>query len=148
MRDIRKSEQWSDVVSAFLWFIIITALLAMTVMGARCYRTAVHEKEENDHVRETLSYLQSRADGSEGVTLKQGTEGDMLCFAEAGGAYETRVYVSGGMLLEELAEIDAPLAPERGQSICSVHSFTVESAAGGTVRITVDGKCAYVGKGG
>lgn len=148
MHNSRRSEQCSDVVSAFLWFIIVAALLAMTVMGARCYQLAVDEKAENDHIRETLSYLQSRADGSEQVTLKQGAEGVMLCFAEADSAYETRVYVSGGMLMEELSEADAPLSPERGQSICSIHSFSAEAASGGTILVAVDGRRAYVGKGG
>lgn len=148
MNNIRKSEKWSDGVSACLWFIIIASLLAMTVMGARCYQLAVDEKAQNDHIRETLSYLQSRADGSESVTLKKGADGDMLCFSEADGSFETRIYISGGMLVEELSQTDAAPAPERGQAICSVHSFAAEDVGEGTILITVDGKRAYVGKGG
>jgi len=147
LNNTRKSEKWSDGVSACLWFIIILSLLAMTVMGARCYKLAVNEKEQNDHIRETLSYLQSRAEGSESVTLKKGADGDVLCFSEADGSFETRIYVYGGMLMEELSQIDAPSAPERGQAICSVHSFAAEDLGGGTVLITVDGKRVYVGKG-
>lgn len=147
VNNIRKSEKWSDFVSAALWFIVVIALLVMTVMGARCYKLAVDEKGKNDHVRETLSYIQSRADGSKSVALKKGPEGDMLCFPEADGDFETRIYVYGGMLTEELSQTDAAPAPEMGQAICSVQSFDAEAVDGGVILVTVDGKFAYVGKG-
>ena len=147
MKNTGKAEKWSDGVSAFLWFIIIISLLAMTVIGARCYKLAVNEKNKNDHIRETLSYIQSRADSSGKVTLKKSADGDMLCFSEVDGAFETRIYVYKGMLVEELSRTDAPSVPERGQEICSVQSFETEAVNENTVLITVDGKCAYIGKG-
>lgn len=142
-----KTEKWMDGITALLWFIVILALLAMTVMGARCYRLAVREKERNDHIRETLSYLQSRADGSEAVSLDKSGEGDVLRFSEGDGAFETRIYVHDGSLVEELTQTDAPSAPEKGQAICSVESFSAEEMDGGGIRITVDGKLGFLSGG-
>ena len=55
LKNTGKAEKWSDGVSAFLWFIIIISLLAMTVIGARCYKLAVNEKNKNDILFETNS---------------------------------------------------------------------------------------------
>lgn len=147
MNDSRENEKRQDAANAVLWFVLIITLLAMTVMGAKCYLSAVNGKKQDDHIRETLAYLQSRGDGSGKVTIKKSDDGDMLCFSEEDSALETRIYVYEGMLTEELTKTDAPSVPEKGQAICAVQSFEAELFDSGIVMITVDGNCGYIGKG-
>ena len=143
MKFFKNNEKWSDIISLALWFVIIAGLFFLSIVGAYTYELAVKKKNENDHVRETLSYIQTKADGSTSVTLRSG---DMLCFSETDPAYETKLYVQNGTLTEELSEAGEPKVPSKGQAICSVESFSAEAINENTILVTVDGKCAYICK--
>lgn len=93
--------------------------------------------------RAVLSYLSMTLrnhDHLGAVTVEQGPEGDMLVLTdgEGEGAYATRIYLSGGRLVEEFSRADAAPGQGQVQSIGTCSQFDVEQLEDRQLRLRLD----------
>lgn len=128
-----------------LYAMILCAALLLTLFGATIYERISLRREENFALRSTLAYVQTRlaaADSVGGVKLGQGPEGAALLLPEGDSGYETRIYLSEGMLREELTLSGGPYNPDFANAVTEAESFEVKRS-GSLLRISVNGRAAY-----
>ena len=129
-----------------LYALLILALLILVVSGARLYTNALEMTELHSEQRGALAFVQSQvaANGGAGnISIRETTNGTMLCLKEQETAYETRIYASEGWLYAEFTKTDAETQPDRAVQICAVSGFDVSWQTDRLLRITADGRTAY-----
>ncbi|MCI2046793.1 MAG: DUF4860 domain-containing protein [Faecalibacterium sp.] len=134
---------WSALA---LYMMMAAALLMVALLGARLYRSVTDAQQENDRMRATLAYVQSRvaaADAADGVVLADGPEGKALQLATTDSQYVVRIYLYQGNLVEETALVGSSFAPSSAQTIAACTNFDVTFAQGGVLAVTADGRTAY-----
>lgn len=142
-------KQTTPVMLLLLHALLITALLLLTVAGARLYSAALNARDAHAARRLALSYIQSQTTGFSGdrVSVQPGPEGDMLVLKEADGDYETRIFLYQGSLCADFSPAGSALNPEDGQRICALESLSLQ-LEDGLLRITAQGNEGYVFCGG
>lgn len=142
-----KEKTAASLMLLLLYSILILALLVLTVAGALLYRQALTAHAEQSRQRGALSYIQSQAALCQGrgqLRLEEGPEGDMLCLKEPDSGYETRIYQYGDSLRTEFTKADQPVNPENSEVVCALDSLALEWASGNLLRVTADGRQAWV----
>ena len=136
----------TSLMLLLLYALLILALLIWVVSGARLYTNALEMKELHSEQRGALAFVQSQvaANGGAGnISIRETTNGTMLCLKEQETAYETRIYASEGWLYAEFTKTDAETQPDRAVQICAVSGFAVSWQTDRLLRITADGRTAY-----
>ena len=131
----------TSLMLLLLYALLILALLILVVSGARLYTNALDSEQ-----RGALAFVQSQvaANGGAGnISIRETTNGTMLCLKEQETAYETRIYASEGWLYAEFTKTDAETQPDRAVQICAVSGFDVSWQTDRLLRITADGRTAY-----
>lgn len=138
-------KQTTSVMLLLLYALLITALLLLTVAGARLYAAALNARDAHAENRLALSYIQSQATGFSGdrVSVQPGPEGDMLVLREADGEYETRIFLYHGGLYSDFSPAESSLNPEGSQKICPLDSLSLQ-LDGGLLRIMAKNVEGYV----
>ena len=129
-----------------LYALLLISALLLTVFGATVYEKITLRRDGNNALRSTLAYVQTRvqaADGAGDISVTESGEGSVLSLAEGDSGFVTRIYLSGGMLCEELNRAASPLTPELANALTAAESFSVEKEEG-LLRITVDGHRALI----
>ena len=129
-----------------LYALLLIAALVLTMFGATIYEKITLARDENNALRSTLAYVQTRvqaADGSGEISVTESNGGSVLNLAEGDSGFVTRIYLSDGMLCEELNRAASPLTPELANALTAAESFSVEKEEG-LLHITVDGHRALI----
>ncbi len=124
--------------------LLLIAALVLTVFAARIYGSITEGREENNALRSTLAYVQTRLAATEykdGVHVEEGSEGSVLVLREGESGYETRIYLYEGQLREELSPCGSPLSPDEANCLTAAESFSITEEAG-VLRISIDGRQA------
>ncbi len=146
----KKSNRLDGLTALLLFGIFAVCLLAVLLSGAKTYRSLTERGRAAYDRRVCAQYLAARvrqADRQNAVRVAQFGDGDALVLSEEidGAEYETRVYVSGGYLMELFCAADAELSPGDGQRIMPAEKLEAVYSGGLlTLRLTVEGDTAQI----
>lgn len=119
----------SRVFAIALLAVFFVVLLGGLAAGAVMYRSIAAAQMEADAARMQAGLLASyvrAADAAGAVGEAAGPEGRALVLTEMAGdgsAYETRLYLHEGQVVQEYAMADAPLDPERAEPLIASDAF-------------------------
>lgn len=133
--------------SLALFALLLACLLALVLLGGGVYGAVAAGQRANNGARAALGYLATQvraADQAGAVGLAQGPEGQALVLAQPQVGYETRIYLSGGWLVEEYCPAGAPFDPGRGTQVAQSGTLQLEFTRPGLLRIQTDAGTAQV----
>ena len=108
--------------------LFLAGFLLLVILGAEAYRNTEESRNRNFESRAVLSYIAAAVRGNDSsgeirVLEGQGPEGSDVLLIGDGSGYASRVYLSGGMLLEDYGPEDSALRTEGAQKIGKAGSF-------------------------
>ena len=106
--------------------LFLAGFFLLVVFGAQSYRNTVAGQNGNMASRALLSYLSTTVKGYDtrgAVRVEWGEDGTVLHIADGDTGFALRIYRHNGMLLEDYAAADTPLAPESAQAIGATERF-------------------------
>ena len=142
-----KRQQTTSFMLLILYGLLITALLALAVIGAKSYAAVTESKNAHVRQRSALSFVQTQiasCGGKDNVQLRLGPQGTAVCVRETDTDYETRIYAYKGALYTEFSRIDLPIEPQNAEQLCKTQDFSAEWQNDQLLCVTADGQSAYV----
>lgn len=134
-----------------LFTLIIAGLLVMVLLTTAVYRGIIASGYTMDAQRSALAAVVTSiqaSDAAGGIGTMEGPEGQVLVLRDAsdgvGSAYETRIYLYDGELVEEYAASTAPLDPAGAMVLAQTTCFSFDFPADGLIRMTTDQGTRYV----
>jgi hypothetical protein len=121
--------------------LFLLGFLLMVILGAQIYGDAVATQQRNNQTRALTAYLSTCLkdnDSAGALTLQRVGDTDVLVIADGTSGYALRIYQRDGLLLEDYAQAEDPLEPERAQTIGETACFSVEALPDGVWAITTD----------
>lgn len=134
--------------TGLLFALFVVVLLLALVAGTKVYSalTTMSAQGNDDRVAVSLLANTVRAqDAADAVGEGAGPEGPALVLTEhlASGAYETRIYLSGGWVVEEYSPADAPYRPQAATPLVATGDFSF-TYGDGLLQIDTDRGTAVV----
>lgn len=128
-------------MALLLFGVFAVCLLAVLLTGANSYQALTQRDRAASDSRTCAQYLATRvrqADRYEAIGVEPFGDGDALAFRQDidGRAYVTRVYVSGGWLMELFSAADLTLSPQDGERIMAAQALTAQQEDG-LLRISI-----------
>ncbi|MBQ9068859.1 MAG: DUF4860 domain-containing protein [Eggerthellaceae bacterium] len=137
LREYEKATKKSSYAKfeILLFALIIGTLLLTLGMGVSVYRNISIQRWADEQNRTGLTLIANSVritDSIDAVGVGAGPEGQALVLTERfdDGAYETRIYLHEGFIVEEYALAGAPYAPERATQLVESSTFTFSYANG------------------
>lgn len=129
------------LMALLLFGVFAVCLLIVLLTGADSYQGLTQRDRASDNRRVCAQYLTTRvrqADAAGAVTAGQFGGGDALLLTQDidGEAYVTRIYVSGGYLMELFSAADSELSPEDGEKLMAAQALSA-SLSGGMLELSV-----------
>lgn len=121
--------------------LFLAGFLLLIVFGAHCFRDAVAGQNDNMRTRAVLSYLATSVKANDtynAVSVRDSAYGPVLVIEDGTSGYALRIYSSEGNLVEDFAQVDDELSPEKGQIIGAAETFAVEEVAAGVFSVDTD----------
>lgn len=124
-------------------FALLVALLMIALgVGASMYRSISEQRWADDQTRTGLALIANSVhitDTTDAIGVGAAPEGQALVLTErfADGAFETRIYLHDGNVVEEYARAGAPYTPERATQLVESNTFSF-SYQGGLLSIHTD----------
>lgn len=121
--------------------LFLAGFFLLVVFGAQSYRNTVAGQTGNMQTRALLSYLATSVKANDmtgNVSVEEADVGRVLVVADGSTGFALRIYRYDGRLVEDYAELDAPLAPESAMSIGTTASFEAEKTEDGLLYLTTD----------
>lgn len=114
--------------TGLLFALFVIVLLLALVAGTKVYSalSTMSAQGNDDRVAMSLIANTVRAqDAVDAVSEGTGPEGPALVLTEhlASGAFETRIYLSGGWVVEEYSPADAPYRPQVATPLVTARNF-------------------------
>lgn len=115
-----------------LLFAVITLFLMVAfLVGTNAYRSTDNMRTDADEMRLGLSLISNSIhtnDMTDAVGVAQGPEGPALVLTEHtdNGAYETRLYLYQGNVMEEYSRAHSAFTPDRAREVVPSSSFDFE----------------------
>ena len=115
-------------------FVIIIGLLMVTLSaGVNVYRNISEQRWADEQNRTGLTLIANSVhitDSIDAIGVGEGPEGQALVLTEvfSTGAYETRIYLYQGNVVEEYAVAGTPYTPERATPLVQSDTFTFSYA--------------------
>lgn len=133
------------VAGLVLFALFVLVLLAAIVAGARAYSALVASQDQvrADRLADNLVVNAIRAnDAIDAVGATPGPEGDALTLTQrtAAGTFETRIFLSDGVLYQEYSVEGAPLSPATALPIVDTRTFSF-SLEGELITVWTDHGC-------
>ena len=122
-----------DTLFVFLLYGLFALFsLLLILIGARVYKRTVENTEARGDVRASLSYVANKVRASDRASLETRDGLSVLVLTQEfeGDLFETYIYYTGGVLREWLAEAGTPFSPEKGETVASLSSFSIEEEDG------------------
>lgn len=113
-----------------LYSLLIVALLTVAYIGADLYRGLTASRASNENARGVLAYIQTKvqgADAQQAVRILESDYGDVLCLRIGETDFETRIFCSGGYLLEQTCDIKAECSDANAQIIASCTWIAIDA---------------------
>lgn len=128
-------------MALLLFGVFAVCLLAVLLTGANSYQALTQRDRAASDSRTCAQYLATRvrqADQYQAIGVEPFGDGDALAFRQDidGRAYVTRVYVSGGWLMELFSAADLTLSPQDGERIMAAQALTAQQEDG-LLRISI-----------
>lgn len=123
------------LMALLLFGVFAVCLLIVLLTGADSYQGLTQRDRASDNRRVCAQYLTTRvrqADAAGAVAAGQFGGGDALLLTQDidGEAYVTRIYVSGGYLMELFSAADSELAPEDGEKLMAAQALSASLSDG------------------
>ncbi|MCH3968084.1 MAG: DUF4860 domain-containing protein [Atopobiaceae bacterium] len=140
-RDTDESEHGNlGMVLIFVFFVVF--LLLAIFMAVAGYRSTSATTTQASNVRLTnnlVTNIVRTTDASDALAAGQGPEGRSLVLLEHldTGTYETRIYLSGGKVVEEYALAGSAYTPAKATELVSSSTFSF-TYSNGLLSITTD----------
>lgn len=122
-----------DTLFVFLLYGLFALFsLLLILIGAWVYKRTVENTEARGDVRASLSYVANKVRASDRASLETRDGLSVLVLTQEfeGDLFETYIYYTGGVLREWLAEAGTPFSPEKGETVASLSSFSIEEEDG------------------
>lgn len=131
------------VPATAVFFSFLLAILLLVILGSSSYRDTVAGMEGNQAVRSGRAYLLTKLRGSDQagmIAVENGAAGDILVLSEQAGdeVFETRIYLTGGNLVEEYLPAGSGGDPSLAQVVCPAGQFAARRE-GSTLHLEIDG---------
>ncbi len=128
-------------MALLLFGVFAVCLLIVLLTGASSYQALTLRDRLASDSRTCAQYLATRvrqADQYGAIGVEPFGDGDALTFRQDidGRTYVTRVYVSGGWLMELFSAADLTLSPQDGERIMAAQALTAQQEDG-LLRISV-----------
>lgn len=128
-------------MALLLFGVFAVCLLAVLLTGANSYQALTQRDRTASDSRTCAQYLATRvrqADQYGAIGVEPFGDGDALAFRQDidGRTYVTRVYVSGGWLMELFSAADLTLSPQEGERIMAAQALTAQQEDG-LLRISI-----------
>lgn len=128
-------------MALLLFGVFAVCLLAVLLTGANSYQALTQRDRAASDSRTCAQYLATRvrqADQYGAIGVEPFGDGDALAFRQNidGRTYVTRVYVSGGWLMELFSAADLTLSPQDGERIMAAQALTAQQEDG-LLRISI-----------
>lgn len=128
-------------MALLLFGVFAVCLLAVLLTGANSYQALTQRDRAASDSRTCAQYLATRvrqADQYGAIGVEPFGDGDALAFRQDidGRTYVTRVYVSGGWLMELFSAADLTLSPQDGERIMAAQALTAQQEDG-LLRISI-----------
>lgn len=122
-------------MALLLFGVFAVCLLIVLLTGASSYQALTLRDRLASDSRTCAQYLTTRvrqADQYGAIGVEPFGDGDALTFRQDidGRAYVTRVYVSGGWLMELFSAADLTLSPQDGERIMAAQALTAQQEDG------------------
>lgn len=129
------------LMALLLFGVFAVCLLIVLLTGADSYQGLTQRDRMSDNRRVCAQYLATRVRQSDAAGAVSGGEfggGDALLLSQDidGEEYVTRIYVSGGYLMELFSTADSEMAPEDGEKLMAAKALSV-SLDGGLLELSV-----------
>ena len=121
--------------------LFLLGFFLLVIFGAQNYRGAVAAQHRNNDSRVLLSYVSTCIKGSDQtgcVRIREENGSTVLEIADEESGYASRLYLTGGNLVEDYSETGSPLDPDNAQIIGQTSVFTVEQVTEGLLAVTTD----------
>lgn len=129
------------LMALLLFGVFAVCLLIVLLTGADSYQGLTQRDRMSDNRRVCAQYLATRvrqSDTAGAVSAGEFGGGDALLLSQDidGEEYVTRIYVSGGYLMELFSTADSQMAPEDGEKLMAAKALSV-SLDGGLLELSV-----------
>ena len=123
------------LMALLLFGVFAVCLLMVLFTGADSYQGLTRRDRISDNRRVCAQYLATRvrqADADGAVAAGEFGGGDALLLTQDidGMEYVTRIYVSGGYLMELFSAADSELAPEDGEKLMAARALSASLSDG------------------
>ena len=144
-------ENLTPLSQLITYTLLVLSVLVLVYLGVRLFRGVTQEREQAEHLRSTITYVQNEVflcEDKSAVRIGQGPEGDMLILPMQGGKYEIRIYLSEGYIREEITSVDAAANPDNAEKISKAESFQLDLSQRELLLIKIDGNeaVAHLGR--
>ena len=142
----KRLENLTPICQLVTYALLTAAVLFMLFAGIRLFRRVTDSREEQEHLRATVSYVQNElymCEEPSKVFLSQGPEGDVLVLPLSDGKYAVKIYLYEGYLREELSAVSDDADPSLAEKITEASSFDVQFSSPTLVKVSVDGREAW-----
>lgn len=141
MREEAKRSQHRYIIA--LLGVFAMGFLLLVLFGTKTYLQTVRSQNENNDRRALLTYVATAVrayDRAGGVAIGTGPEGAVLLLRDAGSdaAYEHRIYLYRGNLVEEYTASASSLTPESAQALGPTDTFSLERGGENLLRVRTD----------
>ncbi len=131
----RRGYHLEGLMALLLFGVFAVCLLIVLLTGADSYQRLSQRDRVSDNRRVCVQYLTTRvrqADAAGGVSAGEFGGGDALLFTQdiGGTQYVTRIYVSGGYLMELFSAADSEMSPEDGEKLMAAQSLSASLSEG------------------
>ena len=138
----RRERRFGHLFTAFLFALFALALLMAMLVGTNVYHSLYDSRTDTSNTRLSLGLIANSVranDAVDAVATGAGPEGRSLVLVEKleSGAYETRIYLYEGSIVEEYALADAAYTPDKATVIASSEAFDF-AYENGLLTVTTD----------
>lgn len=125
----KTSAHLEGLMALLLFGVFAVCLLIVLLTGADSYQGLTQRDRMSDNRRVCAQYLTTRvrqADAAGAVAAGEFGGGDALLLSQNidGMEYVTRIYVSGGYLMELFSSADVEMSPEDGEKLMAAQALS------------------------
>ena len=123
----RRGYHLEGLMALLLFGVFAVCLLIVLLTGADSYQRLTRRDRASDNRRVCV-----QADAAGGVSAGEFGGGDALLLTQdiGGTQYVTRIYVSGGYLMELFSAADSEMSPEDGEKLMAAQSLSASLSEG------------------
>ena len=138
-------ENLTPVCQLVTYGLLVVAVLFQMFAGIRLFRNVTELRDDQDHLRSTVAYVQNELFVCEDplrISVGKGPEGDLLILPLADSEYAVKIYLYEGYIREELSIASDGADPTLAEKISDASSFSLDLSDPSVIRVSIDGRLA------